>query len=152
MNAYSSVHKVTGIEVCPIRDLGEDCITRKVIACTDTGNFEFLMFGVSMDALTMAVPEAVNPDVASLLRMLEECADYLACIPGTSEGGDDEALNLCRKAREATALYAAPFSHAKELERFRWLKEDATAEQWERISHALDVDAEIDAIRRGEMT
>ena len=56
------------------------------------------------------------------------------------------------KANEATALYAVPFGHAKELERFRWLKEDATAEQWGRVSHALDVDAEIDAIRRGEMT
>jgi hypothetical protein len=36
-----------------------------------------------------------------------------------------------------------------ELERWRWLKEDATAEQWERVSHALDADAEIDAMRRG---
>lgn len=37
----------------------------------------------------------------------------------------------------------------KELDRWRWLKEDATAEQWERASHALDADAEIDAMRRG---
>jgi hypothetical protein len=36
-----------------------------------------------------------------------------------------------------------------ELDRWRWLKEDATAEQWERASHALDADAEIDAMRRG---
>ena len=36
-----------------------------------------------------------------------------------------------------------------ELERWRWLKEDATAEQWERASYALDADAEIDAMRRG---
>ena len=34
-----------------------------------------------------------------------------------------------------------------ELERWRWLKEDATSEQWERVSHALDADAEIDVIR-----
>lgn len=36
-----------------------------------------------------------------------------------------------------------------ELKRWRWLKEDATAEQWERAGHALDADAEIDAMRRG---
>jgi hypothetical protein len=35
------------------------------------------------------------------------------------------------------------------LERWSWLKEDATAEQWERASHALDADVEIDAMRRG---
>ena len=39
---------------------------------------------------------------------------------------------------------------AEELERWRWLKEDATPEQWERARHALDADAEIDAMRRGE--
>lgn len=36
-----------------------------------------------------------------------------------------------------------------ELDRWRWLKEDASAEQWERASHALDAGVEIDAMRRG---
>lgn len=48
---------------------------------------------------------------------------------------------------KAGTLYAQA---ADELERWRWLKEEATAEQWERASHALDADAEIDAMRRGE--
>lgn len=30
--------------------------------------------------------------------------------------------------------------------RFRWLQEEATAEQWERASHALDAGAEVDAM------
>lgn len=47
---------------------------------------------------------------------------------------------------KAGTLYAQA---AEELDRWRWLKEDATAEQWERASNALDADAEIDAMRRG---
>lgn len=37
----------------------------------------------------------------------------------------------------------------EQLDRWRWLKADATAAQWERAGHALDADAEIDAMRHG---
>lgn len=50
-------------------------------------------------------------------------------------------------AGRAPTLYAQA---AEELDRWRWLKEDASPEQWERASHALDADAEIDAMRRWE--
>jgi hypothetical protein len=35
-----------------------------------------------------------------LSRMLVKCAEYLECIPETSAGGDDEALDLAREVRK----------------------------------------------------
>jgi len=78
-----------------------------------------------------------------------------------SAGPDGSALSdglgpLVARADKTSALLFGlrdsdpGYTVAKELERWRWLKEDATAEQWERASHALDSDAEIDAMRRGE--
>jgi dihydrodipicolinate synthase/N-acetylneuraminate lyase len=35
---------------------------------------------------------------------------------------------------------------ARDSLRFRWLQDEATAEQWERASHAADAGAEVDAM------
>jgi len=67
------------------------------------------------------------------------------CVLGPLVASADKASALLFGLRDSDPGYTV----AKELERWRWLKEDATAEQWERASHALDADAEIDAMRRG---
>lgn len=81
----------------------------------------------TMPALAGQVEPTVSPSLAAKLRK----ADADVKRAWGARGG-----NLYAEAYEAVS-------------RWEWLKNEATAEQWERASHALDVDAEIDAMRRG---
>ena len=78
-------------------------------------------------------------------RKLGDSRDHLPLLPLLEARVADADVRRAFGTKAGT-LYAQA---AEELERWRWLKEDATSEQWERASHALDTDAEIDAMRRG---